>query len=91
MDSGNAKPGHPAEGTGRRSWRTKLQTALRVEEGSKYKLTGLGDSLVVAGLPCRSGAGLQPSTERLSVGRVAVWGTLGWATVLSLPLWLSSP
>ena len=35
MDSGNAKPGHRAEGTGRRSWRTKLQTALRVEEGSK--------------------------------------------------------
>ena len=34
MDSGNAEPGHPADGTGPRSWRTKLRTDLRVEEGS---------------------------------------------------------
>src|SRR4249919_3487972 len=39
MDSGNAKPGHPADGTGPRSWRTKLHTDLRTEEATTVWLS----------------------------------------------------
>ncbi len=35
MDSGNAEPRHPADGTGSPSSRRKLQTYLRVEQSSK--------------------------------------------------------
>ena len=48
---------------GPRSWRTKVHTDLRTEDGDEVELTSLGRRRKWPVLPCRLIAGFQPSTE----------------------------
>src|SRR4029453_13072809 len=53
---------------GPRSWRTKVQTDLRTDEGTKEDSIGLGRRRQLPVLPCRLIAGFQMSTEDDGVG-----------------------